>query len=82
MIALFMYNICNQADEELFRKQCQALENRIPGLQAEELLEDVDGTKIQRYRHHKGTVKVKNDVQVDAVYVESDFELLAYFAKN
>ena len=79
---MFEYNICNQADAELFRKQCSALEKQVPGLQPEEILEDVDGTMVQRYRHGLGVVTVKNDLQVDALYVVSDFDLLPYFAKN
>lgn len=74
------YNICYQADTGLFYKQCRALEQHIPGLQAAELLEDVDGTLVQRYQHPNGSVKVKNDIQVDALYVISDFDLLPYFS--
>lgn len=79
---MFEYNICSQADSELFYKQCRALEKQVPGLQPENLLEDVDGTAVQRYRHSCGSVTVKNDLQVDALYVVSDFDLLPYFAKN
>ena len=76
---MFEYNICNQADAKLFEKQCQALELNIPNLQASDLLEDVDGTLIQTYHHRNGEIKVINDIQVDALYVISDFNLLPYF---
>lgn len=46
------------------------------------LLQDVDGTLIQKYEHQKGKILVKNDEQVDALYVESDFELTSYFTKT
>lgn len=77
---MYEYNICNQADEKLFEKQCRALELKVPNLQAENLLEDVDGTLIQIYHHSKGEIKVINDIQVDALYVLSDFNLLPYFS--
>lgn len=76
---MFEYNICNQADTELFQKQCLALESRIPGLVADRLLEDVDGSLLQRYTHPKGTITVRNDELVDALYVSSDFDLIPYF---
>lgn len=41
--------------------------------------DDVDGTLVQRYNHANGVITVKNDIQVDALYVLSDFDLLTYF---
>jgi hypothetical protein len=76
---MFDYTICDQADELLFRKQCFALERNVQGLTNDALLESPDGTLIQKYTHPKGTVMVKNDVQVDALYILSDFDLLPYF---
>jgi hypothetical protein len=76
---MFDYTICNQTDETLFKKQCTALEKNIPGLVADKLLESPDGTLIQQYKHKKGFVAVKNDTQVDALYIISDFDLLPYF---
>lgn len=77
---MFEYNICNQADDKLFEKQCRALELNIPDLQVSDFLEDVDGTLIRTYHHRNGVIKVKNDMQVDALYVISDFDLLPYFS--
>ena len=76
---MFEYNICNQADENLFHEQCRAIEEHIPNLQKKELLNDVDGTLVQQYDHEKGLVTVKNDLQVDALYVVADFDLIPYF---
>ena len=76
---MFEYNICNQADAELFQKQCQALEKHVFGIYAKESLEDVDGTLIQFYQHELGAIIVKNDMQVDALYVVSEFDLMPYF---
>lgn len=76
---MFDYTICSCVDSELFKKQCTALELNIPGLQKFPLLEDVDGSIVQKYEHAKGKVIVKNDCQVDALYVLSDFDLSIYF---
>lgn len=63
----------------MFKKQCHALETHIPGLQLCHDLEDVDGSVMRVYSYGKGTVRVGNDVQVDALYVISDFDLTPYF---
>lgn len=76
---MFDYTICTSADEELFHEQCRAFEKTIPLLKKQKLLEDVDGSLIQRYEHPKGSIVVRNDVQVDAVYVTSDFDILPFF---
>lgn len=78
---MFEYNICNQADEALFYKQCTAIEQAVPFLKKETLLEDVDGTLIQKYSSQAGIVVVRNDVQTDALYVLSEFDLLPYFPR-
>lgn len=76
---MFEYTVCTQANESLFYQQCKSIEDNVPGLTASELLDDVDGTLVQRYSHQRGCVVVKNDCQVDALYVQSDFDLLPYF---
>ena len=76
---MYNYTICNQADAGLFCQQCKALKDNIPGIKEECLLEDVDGTATAEYSHPKGRVIVKNDYQVNAIYVISDFDLLPYF---
>ena len=78
---MFEYNICNQADEALFYKQCAAIEKSVPFLKKENLLEDVDGTLVQKYSSQSGAVVVRNDVQIDALYVQSEFDLLPYFPR-
>ncbi len=76
---MFSYTICNRADMALFFEQCRALEKAIPELQKKDLLHDVDDTITQIYNHPKGTVIVKSDTQVDALYVDSEFDLMVYF---
>ena len=82
MKEMFDYTICNQADASLFKKQCAALEANIYGLINDGFLNSPDGTLIQKYKHELGAIMVKNDTQVDALYVVSDFDLLPFFKKN
>ena len=73
------YNICNQSDENIFYKQCLAIEKHIPNLDKDSLLTDVDNSLIQIYRSGKNTIRVYNDVSIDAVYVKSDIPLEPFF---
>ena len=75
----FNYTIYKVPSEEYFKKQCEAIENHIPNLTKEKLLEDVDGSLIQIYHHDKGIIGVYNDCIVNCLYVESDFDLEPYF---
>ncbi|WP_455577050.1 hypothetical protein [Anaerosinus sp.] len=77
----FHYNICNQSDEELFKKQCAAIEKHIPHLRKSKILIDVDGSLFQEYRHSKGIIEVSNSHYINALYVDADFDLLPYFKK-
>ncbi|MBE7004482.1 MAG: hypothetical protein E7425_09400 [Ruminococcaceae bacterium] len=76
---MFDYNICTQADKELFLKQCQAIEAHIKPLLKERVIHDIDGTLTQRYHHQLGQITVCNDEQVGALYVTSDFDLIPFF---
>lgn len=79
---MFDYTICTVADEELFKKQCVALETHIPSIVKEKLLQDVDGTDIQYYSVNGKKIKVKNDMMIDALYVQSEIELMHKSSKN
>ena len=75
----FDYNICNQADENIFQKQCKALEKHIPNLIKSDLLTDVDGSKMQRYELNNKKIIVYNHLAVDAIFIKSDIDLEQYF---
>ena len=74
----FHYTVCNEFDEEIFIKQCAAIE-KIPSLKKEKLLEDVDGTVLQIYHHENGDIRIVNDYLIGCLYVDSDFDSLPYF---
>ena len=75
------YNVCTIADEDIFRRQCKAIEKNIKPLKKEELLTDVDGTLIQKYYYGDSVIIVFCDVEADGVYVKSDIELKTFFRK-
>lgn len=60
---MYHYSICTIADNVIFQKQCRALETHLPHLVKDELLEDVDGSLMQRY----------------CPYIDSEVELESYF---
>lgn len=72
---MFTYNIAKNADQTAFNHFCALIESKIKGIKKEELLEDVDGTKIQIYTAPDGKIKVYNDYEVDAVYADSEVDL-------
>lgn len=76
---MFEYNICDQADEEIFIKQCTALENKILNLIKGKLIVDVDESKIQEYLLGGKKIKVVNSYYINEVYVKSEIDLIPYF---
>ena len=51
------------------------IEKELKPLKKEKLLIDVDGSLIQVYYTDSKKIKVLNDYEVDAVYIESEKEL-------
>ena len=78
----FNYTICDTPNEEVFYKQCEALEKRINGLSKAKLLRDVDGSLIQIYNYQGLELKVHNCYQVGAVSIVSDFDINPFFPNN
>ena len=77
---MFEYNICAEADRNIFEKQCKVLEKYIPNISKGKLLEDVDGSETQLYLIGDKEVSVHNSFYIGAVYVESEIELESYFS--
>lgn len=75
------YIICNVADEDIFDKQCEALEKNIPRLDKRDTLRDVDGSIIQLYDRDGKKIKVLCDYIFDEVCIESELELTQFFHK-
>jgi len=76
------YMIYTIANEDVYHKQCAALEMHIPSLRKLEELHDVDDSRIQRYELNGKRIRVLNDLQLNAVHVESEIPLEVYFQKK
>jgi hypothetical protein len=72
---MFTYNISKIADNKVFKDTCKQIEKYNAKLSSERLLVDVDGSVIQIYVDGDKKIKVFNDYEVDAVYVDSDISL-------
>ncbi|MBE6792480.1 MAG: hypothetical protein E7534_03140 [Ruminococcaceae bacterium] len=79
---MFDYTISREASNTAFKKACATIETNIMGLHKNELLIDVDGTLIQIYRLENKKIKIINDYEVDAVYVESEVNLETLFTNE
>ena len=75
----YHYTVSTCADEELFFRQCNSIERHVPRVELRLKLHDVDCTRVRFYWHPLGEIVVRNDRQVDALWVESDFDLLPFF---
>ncbi|MGI5825231.1 MAG: hypothetical protein ACOX7J_06630 [Bacillota bacterium] len=72
---MYEYNIEKNADTKAFERTCLLIEKGAATFIKEELLVDVDGTQIQIYHTREGKIKVVNDYEVDAVYVDAHVNL-------
>lgn len=72
---MYSYNIYADANHTQFIRTCSSIENAVQISRKEKLLIDVDGSKIQIYHTPHREIRVFNDYEVGAVYVDSDFEL-------
>ena len=72
---MFSYTVEKTASKQTFEMVCRLIESHFTGIVKEKLLEDVDGTAIQFYHFDSKTIKVCNDFEIDAVYVDSEIEL-------
>lgn len=76
---MFSYTVAKTADEKAFVKACRSIESRFKGISKNKALTDVDGSVIQIYHEGNNSIKVYNDYEVDAVYVDSDIDLKNIF---
>lgn len=75
MNKVFSYNVSKNANKEIFDNACLLIEKTLELFEKNRILEDVDGSQIQIYNTSNGKVKVLNDYEVDAVYVDSEVNL-------
>ena len=72
---MFTYNISKVADNKAFEDVCTKIENSEQELVKDKPLVDVDGSIIQIYNNKDKKIKVYNDYEVDAVYIDSEISL-------
>ena len=72
---MYTYSIHKNADEEKFNRVCNKIESTVEGLQKEEAITDVDGSAIQIYKKDGRSIKVFNDYEIDAVYIDSEINI-------
>lgn len=76
---MYQYTICNQPDKSIYRRQCKAIEENVPGIVEAKELANIDGGAVRIYKKDGATIKVKNDVYVGGVFVDSEIELTQFF---
>lgn len=72
---MYSYTISKEPNNALFLRICAQIEKHISGSTKDELLIDVDGCCSQTYHFSQGKIKVCNDYEVYALYVDSDIDL-------
>lgn len=75
----YEYIISSSADDNVYKKQCIALEKHIPNLKKIRELHDVDDSKIMIYEKDNYKILVKNSYYIDVLKVESEIELEQFF---
>ena len=81
---LHEHEICNQPDDEIFSRQCRALEENVPGLEKGELVQTFEISR-QHYTLNGHEIVVENIFDDPywemGVFVRSDVDLLPFFLK-
>lgn len=75
---MFSYNVFKEASDAKFNNACKKIENSL-NIEKKPPIIDVDGSIIQIYTDGNKNVKVYNDYEVDAVYIDSDIDLSQLF---
>lgn len=72
---MYEYTIKKNADKKTFNEFCSLLMTDIKGIEKGGLIDDFDRVQIQSFKTPSGTIKVYNDYEVDAVYVDAEIKL-------
>jgi|GEM_PF-3140897 len=73
---VFTYTLSLTAAPGIFREACIRLEQNGASKESE-LLEDVDGSLMLKYRLNGKVIRIESNVDVDAVYIDSQVDLSA-----
>ncbi len=72
---LYHYTVSKNAKVSDYEKACLQIENNITNIKKDTPTIDVDGSYIQIYSVASKKIAVKNDYEVDAVYIDSEIDL-------
>ena len=75
---MYKYNICTEANKEMFYEQCNKLEKNIPNIIKGKLLHDVDDSLTQMYTLGGKEIKVLNSEYIDSLTVNSEIDIEQY----
>lgn len=75
---MFSYNVWKEASNTKFNNVCKKIEDSL-NVKKKPPIIDVDGSIVQIYADGNKNVKVYNDYEVDAVYIDSDIDLSKVF---
>ena len=71
----YVYPICNEKNDEIFKKTCLLIENGLGGLKKETAFPLLDLGMIQIYYYGERKIAVYNDGCIEAVCVCSDTDI-------
>ncbi len=71
---MFSYTVFKEASNAEFNNACKKIEDNL-NIEKKPPIIDVDGSTIQIYSDGSKTIRIYNDYEVDAVYIDSDIDL-------
>lgn len=71
----YVYPICNERNEEVFKRTCLLIENSLGGLKKESSLFLLDSSTLQIYYYGERKIAVYNDGCIEAVCVCADIDI-------
>lgn len=72
---MFGYTIADAADEQAFREAMEFIEHTLHFRKDGPLLQDVDGSLIQRFCGDSGSLELRSDESVACVSIESSQDI-------
>lgn len=75
---MYEYQICNVEDDDIFYKQCRALEKNIPNIVKKKFI--AADILLQEYTVGDSEITVINE-WTDGVYIKSEIDLTQFFKK-
>ena len=79
---IYMYPIKPYNDAKAFADTCELIQRKFPKAVHEGLITDVDGTDLDSFKMGAYSITVLNDIEVGAVYVESNMHLDELFGSG